>query len=108
VLGQHYRRNAEPYLKKALASSDKKILDGALFVIGLGHWQGLQPEVRKVAWSANDELIQRMATSTLRDLKDAEGLREIAKRHPNEAVRKAASSDLGELEKEKEKWPPFQ
>ncbi len=98
LLTDHYRAEAEPYLKEALASGDKKILDGVLFVIDYGNFSGLINEVRTVAWSDNELKIQLSATCTLHSLKDSEGLHEIAQKHPKVQIRRAAERMIAYLE----------
>lgn len=95
-----YRDAAEPYLKEALASSNKTILEGVLFAIERGGYSGLREEVRRLVWSAHDVDIQMGATDTLSRLGDAEGLRRIAQEHPNEAVRQIAGTGLAAMEGE--------
>ncbi|MBU4270516.1 MAG: CPBP family intramembrane metalloprotease [Planctomycetes bacterium] len=101
VLQNHYRNDAEPYLKEALASDNKKTVESALFLIGPWHWSNLQEEVRTVAWTHNDPHIQRRAALILLDLKDAVGLRKIAEEHPKENIRNAAKEYLRRLEEDK-------
>ncbi len=101
VLVEHYRNDAEPYLKEALASTDKKTVDGVLSVVGLGHWTGLKEEVRKVAFSNEDFHIQLSAALALWDLRDGEGLRKLAKEHPQVRIRKFAQARLDEMREKK-------
>jgi membrane protease YdiL (CAAX protease family) len=90
VLGGCFRREAEPYLKKPLSSRDKNTLDSALFVVGICRYSVYKQEVRDIAWSADDVVIQLSAVSTLRDFNDEEGLRGIARSHPKARVRESA------------------
>jgi membrane protease YdiL (CAAX protease family) len=87
-----YRNEAEPYLKEALASNDKKIVEGVLFTIEMGPWRwpSLKEDVRNIVWSADDLHLRMSATLTLWDLKDVEALRDIAEKHPEEKIREAA------------------
>ncbi|MCD4726318.1 MAG: CPBP family intramembrane metalloprotease [Pirellulales bacterium] len=101
LLTDRYRADAEPYLKEASTSGNKKILDGVLFVIDYGNFSGLINEVRMVALTHNDPDIQRKATITLRMLEDAEGLRKIAEEHLNEKIRKSAKAHLRMMEENK-------
>jgi membrane protease YdiL (CAAX protease family) len=101
LLIERYRPSAEPYLKAALASKDKNVLNNALFVVEMCHYSGLQQEVREIAWSSDDRLVQIMAVNTLRWLEDAEGLRKIAETHVNERVRESAKARLADLEAKK-------
>jgi len=97
VLIQCFRPEAEPYLKAPLSSRDKKKLDGALFVVGMCRYTAYTQQVRDIAWSADEGTLPYLAVSTLWDLKDEEGLREIARSHPNAKVRESAERILGYL-----------
>ena len=88
-------------MKEALAARDKKTMNGVLFVIEMGHFSEMKANVRKVAWSVDDRLIQIAATITLWSLKDVDGLRDIAKNHPQKNVRQAAERQIASLEKNK-------
>ncbi len=101
ILIHHYRDDAEPYLKKALASSDRKLLDGALFAVELGRWSGLKQEVRNVVWSVDDLHVQLSAMITMWQLGDADGLRDIAQKHLKEKVRESAKRHLHWMEEKK-------
>jgi hypothetical protein len=101
VLTSRYRSVAEPHLKLALASGDKRTVDKALFVVEFYHYPGLKPDVRKLAWSFADRFIQFSATMALHGIKDEEGLRDIAARHPDEKVRQVATDMLRMLRDEK-------
>jgi HEAT repeat protein len=90
----HYRVDAEPYLKEAIASRDKNTVDGALWVIGACGYSGFKQEVRDLAWSVDDLRIPLSAVLTLGSLGDEEGLRRIAHGHPNETVRRDAERCL--------------
>ncbi len=90
VLVHCFRREAEPYLKEPLSSRDKNVLCGALFVVGTSRYSLYKQQVRDLAWSADDVVIQLEAVSTLWDLDDEEGLRGIARRHPIARVRESA------------------
>jgi len=98
TLVKRYRNDAGPYLKEALSSGDKKTVDGVLFVIQMGHFSDMKADVRKVVWSVDDRLIQIAATITLSDLKDVDGLRDIAKNHPKKEVRRAAERGIAAIE----------
>ncbi|MFZ1934930.1 MAG: type II CAAX endopeptidase family protein [Thermoguttaceae bacterium] len=98
VLLKRYRKDAGPYLRDALASGNKRTVDRALFVVGLGKFSNLKADVRKVAWSVDDLQIQLGATIALSDLKDLEGLHDIAKKHPQEIVRRAAERCIATIE----------
>jgi hypothetical protein len=94
--------DAEPYLKEALASGDKNTVHTALFVVGVCNCSGLKQEVRAIVWSDKaTEEIQFMATLTLDCLEDAEGLRNIARKHPTEKIRGFAKDSLRRLEEKK-------
>jgi hypothetical protein len=97
VLAARFRREAEPYLKGPLASRDNNILNGALFVVGLWRYSVYKQEVRNIAWSADDLKTQVLAVSTLLDLNDEEGLREVARSHPNAKTREVAERFVGYL-----------
>ncbi len=97
ALMSKYQSKAEPYLKVALASSDKRTVDRALFAIEMCGYAGLKPQVRKIAWSFDDRKIQLAATMALRRLEDQEGLQNIAQGHPDETIRRVARQFLGEI-----------
>ena len=105
VLNKYFRKDAEPYLRRALASMDTKNLNGVLFAVQMGRYVGLTGEVRKVAWSGGDVMIQLSAVIALESLGDGEGLREIAGWHANEKVRGMARQMI-EWRKEKAKEKP--
>lgn len=94
MIQNHYRNDAEPYLREALASDNNRTVESVLFSIGMGYWPHLAEDVRKVAWNHNDPNIQRRAALALYDYNDAEGLRKIAAEHPNEKTRDAAQEYL--------------
>jgi len=94
AIGRDYRGEAEPYLNDALGSSDKRMVGRALFTVGWFGYSGLTAQVRKLAWSSDDTLIQLGATMSLNELRDQEAVREIAQTHPNEKVRNAAAKLL--------------
>ncbi len=98
-LTTRYKHDSEPYLKEALASKDPGLVKGVLFVVGLSELSSLEQEVREVAWSPSDQSVQLAATLTLYDLRDAEGLQDLAKRHENEKVRSAAEYMVTEMQK---------
>jgi len=96
VLGQHFRSQAEPYLKDALCAGDRRTIDRALFAIEWFHYAGLKPEVRALLWSSNDPHIQLAALTALHALGDEKEGREIAQKHPDERIRNAAKKLFGE------------
>jgi hypothetical protein len=98
VLLERLGKKAKPYLAEALASKNKAVVVGALSVIGDARWLDFKQEVRKAVWSADEFEIQTRATQTLDCLRDIEGLRTIAKRHPEEGVRSLAETYIGLLE----------
>jgi membrane protease YdiL (CAAX protease family) len=100
ILGKNFRDKAEPYLKDALASRDNRIVDRALFVVGDYGYSGLKAQVRAVAWSFKDRIIQVGAMVTLQQLHDEEGLRDIARKHQDDTLRETASRLLGDSTKE--------
>jgi membrane protease YdiL (CAAX protease family) len=65
-----YRGNAEPYIKEALASKDKNVVFGALFVIESCHYSNLKLDVRKILWSNEDPHILSVASTTLEEIED--------------------------------------
>ena len=97
VLVQYFRREAEPYLKAPLSSSDKNTVHGALTVVGFCGYLAYKQQVRDVAQSADDSAIQALAVVTLQDLKDEEGLRGIAQSHPKARVREIAERCLARM-----------
>jgi len=94
AINQYRRDDAGPYVKKALASSDTKTVDGALFIIGMRRYSTLREEVRHIVWSAHDLHLQMSATITLHDLGDTDGIRKIAEKHPDKKVREVAERIL--------------
>jgi membrane protease YdiL (CAAX protease family) len=94
ILTARYRGYAEPYLRQALVSGDKRALDEILSVVGMSRYSDLAQEVRDVVWSADDPHIQFSATMTLHEIGDVEGIRRVAQSHPRETVRKAAEKML--------------
>ncbi|MHB8952155.1 MAG: CPBP family glutamic-type intramembrane protease [Pirellulaceae bacterium] len=103
VLRTNYRSEAEPYLAEALASSDNYTVDRALTAIAFGRYLGLKPQVRALAWSSEDVVIQISAVMTLRMIGDEEGLRDIVQKHPEERVRRATGMMVGEFQGLQEK-----
>jgi membrane protease YdiL (CAAX protease family) len=101
TLLKRYPNDIVPYFKEVLASGDTKTIGGVLFVIEMGRFSEMKPDVRRVAWSVDDQSIQLGATITLECLKDIDGLRDIAKNHPNAVVRRAADHIIAMSEKEK-------
>ena len=92
VINRYFPKDAEPYLRTALASTDNKTLNGVLFTVQTGRYVGLTDEVRKVAWSAGDVMVQLSAVLALEGLGNDRGLKKVAERHPNDKVRGAARS----------------
>lgn len=103
LIDNKYRGSAEPYIKEALASKDKNVIDSALFVIEICHYQDIEQEVRKVIWTNDDVHIQFSALIALESLEDKEGLKNIAQKHSNENLRKRAQNMLNRLEEHPEK-----
>ncbi|MHB8974459.1 MAG: CPBP family glutamic-type intramembrane protease [Pirellulaceae bacterium] len=97
VLGKNYRREAEPYFAEALASSDNYTVDRALTAIAFSRYLGLKPQVRALAWSSEDVVIQISAVLTLRMIGDEEGLSDIVQKHPEERVRRATGMMVKEF-----------
>ncbi len=91
TLGRRFRKEGETYLKEALASSDDRTVQQALFAIEYYRYPALKSQVRAVAWSHKECRIRVAATLALWYLGDEEGLSEIARKHPDEKVRKAAA-----------------
>lgn len=88
-----------------LASGDKNTLHATLLVVGVCNCSGLKQDVRTIVWSDNvPEEIQFSATLALDCLKDAEGLREIAEKHPKEKVRQWAKNMLAYMAEKKNDW----
>ena len=96
ILEKNYRTEAEPYLKEAMKTNDKRTIDKVLFAVEWLGYLDLNPQVKEIAWSFNDQTTQLYATGTLYKLRDVEGVRDIAQRHPNEIIRRAARSLLGD------------
>jgi membrane protease YdiL (CAAX protease family) len=101
TLLRRYRNDVTPYLRDALASGDKKTINGVLTVIDMGQLSDMRTDVRKVVWSVDDPLCQGTAIVTLSAFRDVEELRHIAKDHPKEAVRKMAEWRLASMEEGK-------
>jgi membrane protease YdiL (CAAX protease family) len=99
TLLRRYRNDVTPYLRDALASGDKKTINGVLSVIDMGQLSDMKADVRKVVWSVDDPLCQGTAIVTLSAFKDVEELRHIAKNHPKEAARQTAQRCLISMEK---------
>jgi HEAT repeat protein len=98
---RNYGADAEPYLKDALVSQDRKILGGVLFVVEMERFSSLNQEVRKIVWDVDDVHIRLSAISTLQWFKDADGLREISLKHPSDRVRTWAKQQLHYMEEKK-------
>ena len=94
AITKYGREDRRPYLKRALASTDEKVVDGALFVLSMRPDSTLREEVRQVVWSARDSKLQILAIVTLHDIGDTDGLRKIAEGHPNVKIRGVASRCL--------------
>ncbi|MHB8972644.1 MAG: CPBP family glutamic-type intramembrane protease [Pirellulaceae bacterium] len=94
VLGKNYRSEAEPYIAKALASSDNYTVERALSAIEVNHFLGLTPQVRALVWSSEDVGIQISAVLALRSIGDEDELRDIVQKHSEERVRHAAGEML--------------
>ncbi len=104
VLRRDYWSKAEPYLGRALASADNKTLVPLLFAVQTGAYVGLKGEVRRLAWSGGDVMVQLSAVLALEGLGDDRGLKKIAEGHPNDKVRGAARDRMEwRQEKAKEK-----
>lgn len=98
VIGGCFRREAEPFLRKALASRDKSVVDTALSLVGTERYYRLKQEVRDIAWSGDfDPAIQASAVLALFELKDEEGLRRIVESHPSMKLRAFAEHRLKDL-----------
>lgn len=95
LLVNRYKADAEPYLKDALESHNKNIVKNVLFVVGFGRFSGLRQEVRTLVWSGDDQEVQFRAATALWDIRDMEDVREIAKRHPIERLRRSAEMWIG-------------
>ena len=100
MLIRRYRNDLTPYLRDALASGDKKTINGVLTVIDMGQLSDMKADVRKIVWSVDDPLCQGTAIVILCGFKDVEELRHIAKDHPKETVRQTAKRWLVSIEKE--------
>ncbi len=93
LLIQHYRAEAEPYLKKELVAGRGRAFNTALLIVSIGKYQNLQEVVRELAVSpAHDQFEQLSATFTLRELDDTEGLRTVAATHPDKRLRDFATA----------------
>jgi membrane protease YdiL (CAAX protease family) len=90
ILLTYYRNDAEPYLKEAFLSKDRKNLEALLFIVQTARYSSLKYEVRDVVFSIADSGIQLSAITTLMELHDLEGLQIIARDHAQEKTRCAA------------------
>jgi membrane protease YdiL (CAAX protease family) len=91
---QYRREDVRPYLKRALASTEKKIIDGALLILAIRPDPTLREEVRRVVWSTHGLKLQIAAIVTLQSIGDTDGLRKIAEGHPNKKTRNVAKRCL--------------
>ena len=85
------------YYAEALRSPNERVVDGVESVIGLVHCYGLIPQIRETIANSNDKSVQISGVIALKDLGDADGLREIAASHSSEKVRNAAQKMLDRL-----------
>jgi len=94
AITKYHREDVRPYLKRALASTDGKIVDGALFILDMRPDSTLREEVRQVVWSSHASTLQISAIVTLRSMRDTDGLRKIAEGHPCKKIRDVANRCL--------------
>jgi hypothetical protein len=91
TLAKAFWKEGEPFVSEALRSGDDRKIDRALFAAETLRYSGLKPQVRAIVSSSTHRELQVRAIITLWELGDEDGLREIARKHPDEKIRNAAA-----------------